>query len=325
MAKKTEPAKNLYSADVQIKEQVVRLVAQIEKYQKSYLGYADELSHDDYDFLWDGDAKPTADDFRSLWYELKELFPNDSVFTEIGGDPYGNNGTVSVFETDLHDSKISVFFDEVAASLRELFLENTNPQIFWPDIDHENNDQKNRQKYARNENRESTVALNRKSKKGIFVGTSGVNYKTTLESCSCEDFKLRSMPCKHIYRLAYELGIIEPRKRVPPKIPKADKEITRKELGISPGKTFRIQYMGSDCEVSERDIEILKLSHVKDKLYIYGFCYLRRATRLFLASNIISMTYEGQKINKFQELFEIDYSTPADLVESLAKEALEDI
>ena len=47
-------------------------------------------------------------------------------------------------------------------------------------VGHNDPDQKKRQKYARNEDRESTVSLNRKLKKGVFVGTSGVNYKTTL-------------------------------------------------------------------------------------------------------------------------------------------------
>lgn len=43
---------------------------------------------------------------------------------------------------------------------------------------------------------------------GIFVGSSG-NYNTTLLSCECVDFARRKRPCKHIFRLAIELGIIE--------------------------------------------------------------------------------------------------------------------
>jgi len=32
-------------------------------------------------------------------------------------------------------------------------------------------------------------------------------YKTTLDVCTCKDFVLRRLPCKHMYRLAYELGL----------------------------------------------------------------------------------------------------------------------
>lgn len=42
------------------------------------------------------------------------------------------------------------------------------------------------------------VAMFRGSKK---------DYSTTLTSCQCVDFGRRHLPCKHIYRLAYELGL----------------------------------------------------------------------------------------------------------------------
>lgn len=34
-------------------------------------------------------------------------------------------------------------------------------------------------------------------------------YVTSLFNCDCEDFKRRNLPCKHMYKLAYELGIID--------------------------------------------------------------------------------------------------------------------
>lgn len=43
-----------------------------------------------------------------------------------------------------------------------------------------------------------------------FSSTSSLPYyDTTLTSCTCNDFVERNLPCKHIYRLATELGIIE--------------------------------------------------------------------------------------------------------------------
>ncbi len=38
---------------------------------------------------------------------------------------------------------------------------------------------------------------------------------TSLTKCNCADFERRKLPCKHIYRLAVELGIIEIIKRNP--------------------------------------------------------------------------------------------------------------
>lgn len=45
-------------------------------------------------------------------------------------------------------------------------------------------------------------------KNGIarFCG-SNCDYQTTIISCECSDFHKRQMPCKHMYRLAHELGI----------------------------------------------------------------------------------------------------------------------
>lgn len=40
-----------------------------------------------------------------------------------------------------------------------------------------------------------------------FTGSRGV-YQTSLNSCGCEDFRRRNLPCKHMYRLALELKLI---------------------------------------------------------------------------------------------------------------------
>lgn len=36
------------------------------------------------------------------------------------------------------------------------------------------------------------------------------NYAVTLNRCTCRDYQMRELPCKHIYRLAYELGYMKP-------------------------------------------------------------------------------------------------------------------
>ncbi len=37
---------------------------------------------------------------------------------------------------------------------------------------------------------------------------SGNTYSTSLSSCSCKDFQIRKQPCKHMYRLGLELGLL---------------------------------------------------------------------------------------------------------------------
>ncbi|GHV35241.1 hypothetical protein FACS18949_12800 [Clostridia bacterium] len=62
--------------------------------------------------------------------------------------------------------------------------------------------------------------VNEKTKSARFSSTTDLPfYKTTLNSCNCYDFQERKLPCKHIYRLAVELGLIEIIKR-----PTFDKE-----------------------------------------------------------------------------------------------------
>ena len=41
-----------------------------------------------------------------------------------------------------------------------------------------------------------------------FSGNHG-KYTAFLDDCSCEDFRRNRLPCKHIYRLAIELGAME--------------------------------------------------------------------------------------------------------------------
>lgn len=52
--------------------------------------------------------------------------------------------------------------------------------------------------------------INRDQQTAYFSSTSDLPYyDTSLHKCNCHDFQKRQLPCKHIYRLAVELGIIE--------------------------------------------------------------------------------------------------------------------
>ena len=49
------------------------------------------------------------------------------------------------------------------------------------------------------------VSLDPSACTGTFKGSSGT-HTTALDHCSCVDFNRRRLPCKHMYRLAMELG-----------------------------------------------------------------------------------------------------------------------
>lgn len=85
----------------------------------------------------------------------------------------------------------------------------------WPDWDdslHEDEKQIERQGWAMNY--PFTFVIDQENRSGKFSSTTGVPYyETHLDSCTCNDFMERQKPCKHIYRLAVELGLIEIIKR----------------------------------------------------------------------------------------------------------------
>ena len=54
---------------------------------------------------------------------------------------------------------------------------------------------------------ETTILrINKESSSGEFIGSEGEIYETTLNDCTCMDFLTRRLACKHMYRLARELG-----------------------------------------------------------------------------------------------------------------------
>lgn len=42
----------------------------------------------------------------------------------------------------------------------------------------------------------------------IMIGSDGDLYEVSLDRCTCFDFTSRQLPCKHIYRLADEVGLL---------------------------------------------------------------------------------------------------------------------
>ena len=82
----------------------------------------------------------------------------------------------------------------------------------WDESLHEDEKQIERQGWAMNY--PFTFEIDKENKCGKFSSTTlALYYEAHLNSCTCNDFLERQKPCKHIYRLAVELGLIEIIKR----------------------------------------------------------------------------------------------------------------
>lgn len=82
----------------------------------------------------------------------------------------------------------------------------------WENEVHIDEAQIARQGRAMNYNFEFKV--DKTTQTATFSSTTDIPYYTTsLSECNCYDFQERGLPCKHIYRLAVELGYIEIIKR----------------------------------------------------------------------------------------------------------------
>lgn len=78
----------------------------------------------------------------------------------------------------------------------------------WPDDLHTDFEQVKRMQSAKGL-KESIVSLDVDSGVIEIQGSEIEPYKATLKECRCTDFMRRQLPCKHMYALALEMGIIE--------------------------------------------------------------------------------------------------------------------
>ncbi len=98
----------------------------------------------------------------------------------------------------------------------------------WPPSVHENFDQLKRIAYSRKVKPEN-ITLDTEHKSAKIMGTDGV-YDVTLDNCTCYDFQARQLPCKHMYRLAFELGALSDVPKINQKAVKAFKNSIPEEI-----------------------------------------------------------------------------------------------
>lgn len=77
----------------------------------------------------------------------------------------------------------------------------------WPEDIHATVDQVKRLASAKS-SKTTPSSVDQENMTGIFPSSGSAPYATSLDSCTCGDFIRRKLPCKHIYRLAIELGLL---------------------------------------------------------------------------------------------------------------------
>lgn len=101
------------------------------------------------------------------------------------------------------------------------------------------------------------ISLDREKAVATFMSVTSYGsrfYDTTLDMCTCPDFEERQAPCKHIFRLADELGIFKPEEFAPGEDDYTMHfEVSYKQDDTSPQE----QSIDEDLEKSETIIEAI--------------------------------------------------------------------
>ena len=73
-----------------------------------------------------------------------------------------------------------------------------------------NTDAEQKKRYEKAQKVDLTpLSIDKEAGLAYFSGSRKKPYETTLNECTCKDFALRQLPCKHMYRLALELGYLD--------------------------------------------------------------------------------------------------------------------
>lgn len=131
-------------------------------------------------------------------------------------------------------------------------MDNTGTWNKWYNV---HNDEDQVKRFSLAKKGECTPSkISNKDRLGNFIGSKGAIYATTLNNCSCVDFNRRKLPCKHMYRLAIELGLIF-----------ADVEELKIKLNSIKSLTFADAV--SLIESLQQDSQILFKSFLLDYIY----------------------------------------------------------
>lgn len=173
-------------------------------------------------------------------------------------------------------------------TINEFLSDKQDTWLQWESELHNDPEQIKRQKSAKSK---ELSPIEVRAFSGIFRG-SKKNYETTLSDCTCPDFAIRKKPCKHMYRLANELGVflldgvssdasIAEKKRIEDVLPIVfslpdELQIMYREICYSCGNDNKtsLGYM-LDNETAKIFIDNGLLCPVTDKSKLITHCYVK--------------------------------------------------
>lgn len=91
------------------------------------------------------------------------------------------------------------------------------------------------------------ATINFDKKTARIIGTDGT-YTVTLDKCTCNDFAIHRLPCKHMYYLAFELGLLDDLPEIDKKAAKAFKKTIPDEI-----ERFKELYLNGSISLEKFD------------------------------------------------------------------------
>lgn len=146
------------------------------------------------------------------------------------------------------------------------------------------------------------IKIDTENSYGYFQGSHG-RYETFLDHCPCGDFRRSKLPCKHIYRLAIELGLM-------------NIETNHDINAIATPK--------NECISLDNTIDIVeKLSEEAQHELLHIASNIRSTTPVYkvvLNSNIIELINSGIVVDAKPDKHEINFGKKNEIVELLDAE-----
>ena len=183
----------------------------------------------------------------------------------------------------------------------------------WPNEIHNDLDQQKRIKSAKKPEL-TPLSIDTVLCTGYFSGSSG-KYITSLQDCQCGDFFKRRKPCKHIYRLAMELGLFP-----------ADGMQQNKNAILEPKPTpaqrseilkMVIDFIETTNKDTQLELKYLLYCDYKQERYL---CNDVRPLSVFIEKGYInvekdylSLIERNTQKATLDRLFEVDYAFPDDI------------
>ena len=202
-----------------------------------------------------------------------------------------------------------------------VFEKNQNDWLEWGIDIHNDPEQVKR---INNSKSKDTTPVSVSEHSGVFHG-SKKDYSTTLLTCSCRDFAIRKKPCKHMYRLAYELGVymfdgvisdasVSEKKRIDDVMPivfslSDDLQILYRDICYSCGNDNKTSkgYM-LDADKAKIFMDKHLLCPVTDKAKLITHCYVNDVR------NVLKTLTDDKLPRKGSELFDYALSNFPNIV-----------